>query len=62
MHLSGIAFINFKKDKKLILWRDNNNEKRNRDIKKGDSNKRYNEFFMRAAVFDILGTLISKIV
>jgi hypothetical protein len=39
LHISGISYIQFKNDKKLILWRDNNNEKRNRDRKKDDSSK-----------------------
>lgn len=62
LHISGISFIQVKKDKKLILWRDNNNEKRNRDIKKDDSCKQYNKFFMKAAVFDFIGGIIDKII
>lgn len=30
MDVKGIAFIKFRQDKKLILWKDNNYEKKNR--------------------------------
>jgi hypothetical protein len=62
LHITGISFIQFKKDKKLILWRDNYSEKRARDIKKDDSYKQYNKFFMRAAVFDFMGDIIVKVI
>ena len=61
LHISGISFIQFKKEKRLILWRDNNNEKRNIDIKKDDSAKQYNKFFMKAAMFDFLGGIVSRV-
>lgn len=60
-HISGIAFIKFNKDKKMILWRDNNLEKRNRDIKKDDSCRHYVKFFMKAAIFDFLGDILHAV-
>lgn len=57
-HISGIAFIKFNREKKMILWRDNNHEKRSRDIKKDDSSRQYIKFFMKSAIFDLLGGII----
>lgn len=52
----GIAFIKFEKEKKLILWKDNNYEKKN--INPQIYTEQYNNFFMLAAAFDFLGEMI----
>jgi len=49
--VTGIAFIKFVKEKQLVLWRDNNHEKRIRDNKKEDSREQYINFFLKAASF-----------
>lgn len=45
----------------MILWRDNNHEKRSRDIKKDDSSRQYIKFFMKSAIFDFLGNIIEDV-
>ena len=57
-HISGISFIKFVKDKYLVLWRDNNHEKRSRDIRNEDSSQQYVDFFAKAACFEFVGEMI----
>ena len=56
--MTGIAFIKFVKEKQLVLWRDNNHEKRIRDSKKEDSREQYINFFLKAACFEFVGDII----
>ena len=55
MDKNGEAFIRFKEDKNMILWKDNTvNET-------GHENNFYNYFFMKSAAYDILDGLIDNI-
>jgi glutamine phosphoribosylpyrophosphate amidotransferase len=60
-HISGIAFIKFIEEKNMVLWRDNNHEKRSRDIKKEDSRREYVKFFEKAAVCELIGEIIEDV-
>jgi hypothetical protein len=53
---NGQAFIKFIKGKKLILWRDNNLEKRNK--KTEEFEQMYDLFFMQAAILDIFAECV----
>jgi len=59
-HISGISFIKFVKEKSLVLWRDNNHEKRSRDIRNEDSSQQYIKFFSKAACFEFIGEIIEN--
>ena len=61
LHVTGIAFIKFVKEKQLVLWRDNNHEKRIRDSKKEDSREQYINYFLKAACFEFIGDIIEEV-